>query len=148
MTPDHLVNKQPIEQYLIAAPTRMFRHDETIYAFKNPNVDSLQILTDRIKKFNAKFIRYKYGLRLGIVFQFILKMVKYAPLEERGWQRLLDFITKKQSIIYIQNKDHRCFRYALLYFFEHERLPEKFCHRASVLKNKCFGTTIWTLSPN
>ena len=54
-------NKQPFKQYLSAAPTRMFRRDEAISAFKNPYNDSLQILTDRIKEFNAKFIRDKSG---------------------------------------------------------------------------------------
>ena len=57
-----LVNKQPFEHYLSAAPTRMFRRDETILAFGNPYIDSLRILTDRIRKFNAKFIRDKSGL--------------------------------------------------------------------------------------
>ena len=31
-----LANKQPFEQYLRAAPNRMFRRDETISAFDNP----------------------------------------------------------------------------------------------------------------
>ena len=49
-----LANKQPFEQYLSAAPTRMFRRDETTSAFGNPYIDSLRILTDRIREFNAK----------------------------------------------------------------------------------------------
>ena len=48
-----LANKQPFEQYLSAAPTRMFRRDETISSFGNPYIEFLQILTDRINKFNA-----------------------------------------------------------------------------------------------
>ena len=31
-----LANKQPFEQYLSAAPTRMFRRDKTTSAFENP----------------------------------------------------------------------------------------------------------------
>ena len=84
-------NKQCFEQYLSAAPTRMFRSDDAISAFGNPYIDSLHILTDRIRKFNAKFIRNKTGLRLANVLQFILKIVKYAPLERRGWQPLREF---------------------------------------------------------
>ena len=75
-----LANKQPFEQYLSAAPTRMFSRDGTISALGNPYIDSLQILTDRIREFNAKYIRDKSGLRLARVLEFTLKMVKYAPL--------------------------------------------------------------------
>ena len=88
-----------------SAPTRIFRRDGTIYAFANPYIDSLQILTDRIREFNAKFIRDKSGLRLASVLQFILKMVKYAPLEGRVWQPLPEFLSKKKAIINIHNND-------------------------------------------
>ena len=74
-----LANKQPFEQYLCAAPTRMFKRDVTIFVFGNPFIDSLQIITDRIKEFNAKFIHDKSGFRLARVLQFTLKIVKYAP---------------------------------------------------------------------
>ena len=36
-----LANKQPFEQYLSAASTRMLRRDETISAFGNPYIDSV-----------------------------------------------------------------------------------------------------------
>ena len=45
---NHLANKKPFEQYLSAAPTRMFRRDETIFAFGNAYIDSILILTDWI----------------------------------------------------------------------------------------------------
>ena len=51
-----MANKQPFEQYLSAAPTRIFMRDETISTFSNPFIDYHQILTDLIKEFNAKFI--------------------------------------------------------------------------------------------
>ena len=89
-----LANKQPFEQYLNAAPTRMFRRDEHISAFGNPYIYFFRILTDRIREFNAKFIRDKSGLRLARVLQLTLKMVKYAPLEGHGWQPLPDFLPK------------------------------------------------------
>ena len=62
-----LANKQPFKNYLIAAPTRMFRHDKTISAFGNPYTNFLQILRDRIMEFKGKFIRVTFGLRLSIV---------------------------------------------------------------------------------
>ena len=96
-----MANNKPFEQYLSAAPTRIFRRDETISAFSNPYIDYLQILTDRIKEFNAKFIRDKSGLRLARILQFTLKMVKYAPLEGRGWQPFPEFLSKKKAILKI-----------------------------------------------
>ena len=79
-----LANKQPLKQYFSAAPTRMFKRDETVSDFGNLYIDALHILTDSIRKFNAKFIRDKSGLRLARVMQLTLKMVKYVPLEGCG----------------------------------------------------------------
>ena len=90
-------NKETFDKYLSAAPTRIFRDDEPVTATANPYIDSLRVLTDRIKEFNAKFIRDKCGLRLAGVLQFILKMVKYAPLEGREWQPLPEFLTKRRQ---------------------------------------------------
>ena len=148
-----LGNKQPFEQYLSAAPTRMFRRDETISAFENPYIDFLRILTDRIRDFNAKFIRDTSGLRLSRVLQFTLKIVKYAPLEGRGWQPLPELLTKKKTIINIQNDDERCFGYALLYFIKQKNLPEKHCFRATLYKDEMFqrhhlDTLPYPISPN
>ena len=92
-----LANKVPFEQYLFAAPTRIFRRDGTISAFANQFIDSLRILTDRIRKFNAKFIRDKSSLRLARVLQFILKMVKYAPFEGRGGSRYQNSLPRKSQ---------------------------------------------------
>ena len=92
-----LINKQRFEQYLSAVPTRMFKRDGTISSLGNPYIDCLQILTDRIREFNAKFICDKSGLRLARVLQFTLKMVKYAPLEGCGWHPLPEFLTKKKQ---------------------------------------------------
>ena len=94
-------NKQPFKKHLSAAPTRMFRRDDTNSAFGNPYIDSIRNRTDRIREFNAKFIRDKSGLRLARGLQFILKIEKYAPLEGRGWQPLQEFLTKKNTIINI-----------------------------------------------
>ena len=71
-----MANKEPFEQYLSAAPTRIFRSDGPVTATANPYIGCLGILTNLIKEFNAKFIRDKLGLRLPDVLQFILKMVK------------------------------------------------------------------------
>ena len=114
----------------------MCRHDGTIYAISIDYIDYLQILTDRIKKFNAKLIRDKSGLRLARVLHFTLKMVKYAPLERHGWQPLLEFLSKKEAILNIQNNDKRCFGYAILYFLERKGLPVRHCYQSSLYKEQ------------
>ena len=57
-----MANNQPFKQYLSAVRTRMCRGDGTIPAISKPYIDYLQILTDRIREFSAKFIRDKFGL--------------------------------------------------------------------------------------
>ena len=116
----------------------MFRLDGTISALGNQYIEYLRILTDRIREFNAKFIRDKSGLRLATLLQFILKMVRYAPLEGRGWQPLPEFVSKKKVIINIKNDDERCFCYALLYFLERANLLEKHCRRATLYNDEMF----------
>ena len=150
-----VANKEQFVQYLSAAPTLIVQRDETISAFTNSYIDSLRILTNRIRKFNAKFIRDKSGLRLAGILQFVLKMVKYAPIEGRGWQPLPEFLAKKEVIINIQNNDERCFGYALLYFREQVNLPNKNgnFYRASVYKEEMFhhhhhDTLPYPISPN
>ena len=73
--------KQPFEQYLSPALTRMFRRDKKISGFANPYIGNLRIPTDRIRGFYSIFIRYKFGLRLARFLQLTLKIMKYAPLE-------------------------------------------------------------------
>ena len=57
-----LANKEPFEQYLSAAPTRIFQRNGPVSGFANLYIDSFRILTDQIREFNAKFIRDKSGL--------------------------------------------------------------------------------------
>ena len=63
-----LATKQTFEYYLSAPPTRMLWLVETISAFENPYVDFMQIITDRIREFKAKFICDKSGFRLDKVY--------------------------------------------------------------------------------
>ena len=130
----------------------MFKRDGTFSAFSNPSINSLQILTDLISEFNAKFIRDKSGLRLARVLQLTLKMVKYAPLEGRGWQPYPEFLLKKKAIINIINEDERCFGYALLYFLVFP-LDQKNANRESFYTREIFyrnrlETLPYPISPN
>ena len=54
-----ITNKQIFVQYLSAAPTRMFKRDKIIFAFRNFCIDFLQIITNSIKQVNANCIRDK-----------------------------------------------------------------------------------------
>ena len=54
-----MANKEPFEQYLSAAATRIFKHDGFITVCRNLYIDSLRILLNQIREFNAKFIRDK-----------------------------------------------------------------------------------------
>ena len=67
-------------------------------------------------------------------------MVKYAPLEGRGWQPLPEFLAKKNAIINIRNNDERCFGYSILYFHDRANLSERNsnCSRVSLYKGKMF----------
>ena len=135
-----MTKKQRFEQYMSAALTRMIKRDGKVSAFAIPYIDFLRILTDRIREFNAKFIRDKSSLRLASVLQFILKIVKYTPHEGRGWQPLPKFLAKKKAIINIQNNDDSCFGYALLYFLELVNLQKRNgnCFRATLYKEEMF----------
>ena len=115
-----------------------------VTATANLYIGNMPILTDRIKEFNEKFIPDKSGLRLAGVLQFILQIVKYAPLEGRGWKPLPEFLSKKEAIINIKNNDERCFGYALLYFLERANLPEKNSRLRIFTRMKCFSDIILT----
>ena len=73
--------RQAFEQYLSATPTRIFKRQGFITSIPNLYTDSMKILTERIKEFNALFIRDKSGLQLSGILQLILKMAKYQPLQ-------------------------------------------------------------------
>ena len=135
-----LVNKQPFKLYLSAVPTRMFKRNKTIFAFENHYIDSLRIITDQITEFNAKFIRDKSNIRLARVLQFTLKIVKYAPLEGRGWKPLPEFLSKNKAVINILNDDELCFGNAVLFFVERPQLSEWnfYCKRAYFYTNEMF----------
>ena len=84
---------------------------------------------------------------------YILKIVKYAPREGRGWQLLLEFLSKKKPIINIKNIDKRCFGYSILYFLERVNLPKKHCFIISMYKTDMFelhhlDTLYYPISPN
>ena len=80
-------------------------------------------------------------------------MVKYAPLDGRGWQPLPEFLSIEEAIINIRNNDKRCFGYSILYFLKSENLPRQNLFRASVYHEVMFqhyhlDTIAYPISPN
>ena len=63
---------------------------------------------------NANYIRDSSGLVVEDIFDFRLKFCKYNPLVGRAYQELPKFLKNKHAIINVQNRDNRCFGYALL----------------------------------
>ena len=120
-----LANKQPFKQYFSTAPIRIFKRDRTFITLQHYYIDSLQILTDQIREFNAKFIREKSGIQLARVLTSILKMVSYAPLEGCSCQPLPEFFDKKEAVINIWINDEGCFGKSILYFLERANLSER-----------------------
>ena len=129
-----MANNQPFEQYLSATPTRIFRRDRPENATENPYIDSLRMLTNRIREFSAKFIRDKSCLRLARVHKLILKMAKYAPLEGRGWQPLPEFLSNNQAIINIPNDDNATSDRRFFTFLKPRNL-QRHCYRATMYKD-------------
>ena len=106
------------DAYLSAPPTRIFKRFGIVNGWGNPYRFVLGILTDRIKEINAKFIREKSGLALAGINKLYLKMASYEPLHGLAWRPLPKFIENKKAVVNIQNKDNRCFGYAMLYFLD------------------------------
>ena len=144
--------RQAFDQYLSATPTRIFKREGSITTAPNLYTDSFRILTDRIKEFNAKFIKDKSGLRLSGILQLILKMAKYQPLQGSGWQPLPDYLEKKKAIVNIKNEDERCFGYALLFFLDRPRyshnLRRPYYYTPAIFKRNGLDALPYPISPN
>ena len=104
------------DQYLSAPATRVFRREGIVNLWESPYADDLRLLTERIKIHNAKFIRDKSGLVLAEIKNLYFRACRYDPLRGSSWKPLPGFLQRKHCIVNIQNKDNRCFGYALLYF--------------------------------
>ena len=67
----------------------------------------------------AKFIRDQSGLVLTDIIKLNLNCAPYRPLAGSHYLPLPPFLTLKKAIVNVNNKDDRCFCYALLAFFLH-----------------------------
>ena len=65
-------------------------------------------------------------------------MVKYAPLERRGWHPLPEFLSNKKAVINIKNDVERCVNYALLYFRDRQLDANRHASRANLYSKQLF----------
>ena len=65
-------------------------------------------------------------------------MVKYEPLEVRGWQPLLQFLSKKKAVINIQNDDDRSFGYAFLYLLDPQIDDHRHANRVNLYSEEIY----------
>jgi len=63
---------------------------------------------------NENFVQFKSGLRLKNIPQITLSAAEHQPLAGNGFQELPPFLANKKCIINVNNRDNRCFGYALL----------------------------------
>ena len=139
------------DQYLSAPATRVFRREGIVNLWESPYADDLRLLTERIKIHNAKFIREKSGLILAEIKNLYFRACRYDPLRGSSWKPLPGFLQRKHCIVNIQNKDNRCFGYALLYFLI--KKPNRNLQRSSLYTDKLFkqyhlDSLPYPISPN
>ena len=98
-----------------------------LYANRTSPYDAgLLRLAERLLAANAKFIRGKSGLVLAEIYFLNLNVARFAPLSGSKYTPLLKYLQKKKAIVNVQNKDERCFAYAIafaLYPIAHENNP-------------------------
>ena len=131
---------KPFEFYLSCKSTRFFHRNPTAGGDGAPYAEPLQILFERIKENNAKFIRELSGLVLSGILQLVIRGVRYIPLAGRCFRELPPYLKNKKAIINIQNTDDRCFGYSLLYFLDRPNFINHF-ERAVFTRSQC-STTI------
>ena len=127
------------DAYLSAAQTRIFKKDGIVNGWGNPYRGDIELLSNRIKVANSKFIRDKSGLVLAEIIKLYLKMASYQPLSGRSWKALPKFIENKKAVVNIKNTDNRCFGYALLFFLERPQSASKHIERPALYTDIMFA---------
>ena len=85
-----------------------------ISEFAIRNVTQQLLSTIRLR--HANFMRDSSGLRLSKVVNLDTYITKFSPLSHvgHGFANLPPFLVNKKAIVNVQNKDNRCFGYAVL----------------------------------
>jgi hypothetical protein len=89
---------------------------------------------EKVKNFlqmrNANFIREKSGLFLAEIYQLYIKVAEFNPIAGNGYIPLPKYLQAKKAIVNIQNKDNRCFAYAVTAALYKEQLHSNNSQRA------------------
>ena len=113
-------------------------HPPHLHSGKHTILNSMDIdpkldeVVQKILQRNANFCRTSSGLVLDDVLNVHFKIVEYHPLAGHGDQELPKFLENKKCIINVQNRDNRCFGYAVLAALEPQaknaERPSKYNH--------------------
>jgi len=83
-------------------------------ADNQPYVYELDLFATTLRNRNATFIREKSGLILAEIYAINFEINHNNPLNGESYKPLPKFLEHKKAIINVQNRDNRCFGYAVL----------------------------------
>ena len=96
-------------------------------------VSIVKALLSQIREKHCNFIRESSGLRINAIREVKLFSAKFSPITGRAFVELPMFLLAKKAIVNVQNKDTRCFGYALL-----SALHPQECHSTRPQKYNAF----------
>ena len=76
--------------------------------------DQIERMSELVLEHNANYIRESSGWRVDDILGFRFNIAHYNPLAGRKHRELPPFLANKEAIINVQNRDYRCFGYAVL----------------------------------
>jgi len=97
---------EPFTMYLRSAMIRIYQESEIDEMIEN-------IYRDLLLR-NEHMLRNESGLSITKVHYMSIQISRFTPLAASGFKPLPIFLKKKKAILNIQNKDDRCFGYAIL----------------------------------
>ena len=76
--------------------------------------DAIDSMNQEIMARNENHIRNESNLRIERIYYITLMLSRFAPLAGSHYTTLPDFLRMKRAIVNVQNRDNRCFAYAIL----------------------------------
>jgi len=86
----------------------------------------MNLFETTLRNRNASFIREKSGLILAEIYAINFEINHNNPLNGGSFKPLPKFLQRKEAIINVQNRDNRCFGYAVLAaLYQFDRNPQR-----------------------
>ena len=92
--------------YLRTKTSTIYRGDEIADCCSAMNAD--------IMAKNEHFVRNESNLEISRIYYVSIALSRFAPLDGNQYQELPELLESKRAMINVQNKDNRCFGYAIL----------------------------------